>query len=463
LLEHQGQTTGNEPTILPRPKHEEAPLGFSQLAHWQLYELGHRHAIRTVSSATRLLGALDVRLLQQSLTQLAHRHEALRTRIVIRAGTPVQIIDEARGVELEFADLSGRSAHDAESSIDREIEQLILRPIDVSAGPLFSARLLKLGEHEHVFIVAMEHSIADGFSLGVLARDVFTLYEAAVARQASTLPTLQMQLADFAYWQRHAQITCIQKHLAYWDTQLQGCGRLRFPEDRCASAGATLGRGTVSIRIQRELKAELLEWCRARRTTLVLTLFTVYVALVLRWCGECDAVFQYQINGRFSPAIENTIGYFASVLYLRMQLLEDDGFSELLTRATRTYCEAYEHADGSYLATRVPRPEYMRNTVFNWIPRSTPEVSSGLSQGLQSSLNYSPVRFTFPAPPDFELDREPFALFADTGDEVLADVYFSRSRFSLELMERFARSFVVFATAMVRQPQQRIQDIALAR
>jgi len=436
-----------EPRLLPRKQRNAAPATFSQLAHWNLYELEERRAIRTVSFAVRLVGVLDTGALRSSLARLVNRHDALRTRIVIRTGVPTQEIAEAMNCELEIVDAAG------EEAIQRHIEQFILQPVDVTKDPLFSARLLRLRDKTHVLVVVMEHMIADGYSLGIVSRDLFSMYEAIVSDGDAALPQVELQFSDYACWQQSTQLAWIQEQLPYWRSRLKDSGRVRFPQDVQAEGLPYLGRGSVTIHIDRELKSALMEWCRAQRTTLVMALFAAYVATVLRWCMADDAVFQYQTNGRFSSAIENTVGYFASVLYLRLQLREGDRFADLVKRCTYEYCQANEHADFSYLAAQLPRPDFMRNTVFNWIPESTPRRTG--------SLQYSPIRFVFPAPADFELDREPFALFTDLGSEIVADIYFSRNRFSEHSMRRFGCNLVQILSTIVKQPDQCLQAIPL--
>ena len=212
-----------------------------------------------------------------------------------------------------------------------------------------------------------------------------------------------------------------------------------------------------------DLKRELSEWCRLRRTTAAMSLFAAYVGLVLRWCDAPEAVFQYQINGRSSPQIEETIGYFASILFLRVPLLEGDKFIDLVRRVTEEYCEAYEHADFSSITAQRPLPEFARNGRFNWIPLGSLDLDLSRLQGSADELTCAPVRFTYPAPSDFELDREPFMLLADTQQDIVADVYFPLDRFSSTSMQLFLENFRLFIELMVRQPTLKVKTISLQR
>lgn len=463
LLERAAVAEAAEPRLEPRPQPDRAPLAFSQLAHWHFCQLHGRRSIRQVAFATRLRGRLNIDALQQSIAEIVRRHDALRTRIVVCDGIPEQEIAESGDCELEVDDLTAVSERCREVEVKRLIEQLILEPIDITVGPLFGIRLLKLRDDEHVLIVALEHIISDGFSLNILARELSAAYVQALRGRAFSLPTIPMQLADYAVWQRKAQKSWIEKHGAYWNERLAGCQRLRFPEDGSSPTDTHLGWGTVPLRIGRGLKEELREWCRLRQTTVVMSVFAAYVGLVLRWCNVPEAVFQYQSDGRFSSKIENTIGFFASALYLRIALREDDNFVDLMNRATEEYCKAHEHADFCYMTAQVPRPEFTRNTTFNWLPRGSFKADFSDLDGSEDAITCSPIRFAHPMVRNYEMDGEPCVLFLDADDEIVGDVYFPLDRFSVDTMERFGRNFPVFIRALLRQPEERVNDISFCK
>jgi hypothetical protein len=191
-----------------------------------------------------------------------------------------------------------------------------------------------------------------------------------------------------------------------------------------------------------------------------MSVFTAYFGLVLRWCNTSEAVIQYQSDGRANATMENTIGYFASVLFLRVAINEDDSSVDLMNRVTESYCEAYEHADFSYLVARESLPEFARNSGFNWIPRVAKTGITELS-GSELGVTCCPVRFEHPMMKSLEIDAEPSILLSDTDDEIIGEVWFPLNRFSAETMERFGRNFLVFIEALLRQPDATVKGIAL--
>jgi hypothetical protein len=447
-----------EPKLEPRSGRDRAPMACQQLAHWNWYQLNERRAIRQIASATRLRGRLNVEALRESITEIVRRHDALRTRIVVVEGTPVQEISQSGGCQVEWDDLTALSESLREVEVKRLIEKHILDPVDVAEAPLLAVRLLRLGAEEHVLIVAMEHMISDAFSLNVLLREIFTAYVQLLKGQGLSLPEIPLQFPDYAVWQRNSLKSWIEKHGAYWNERITGCQRLRFPEDKMPLTTTRLGWGVVPLRIGMDLKKELREWCRLRRTTLVMSIFTAYVALVLRWCDRSEAVVLYQSDGRFNPEMQNTIGYFASALCLRIRILEDDSFVELMDRVTEEYCKAYEHADSSYFASQMPRPEFLRNSAFNWVPAGT-EFDI---PGLEDAITCAPVDFVDPLSRNLDVDSEPSVLLYDAGEsDTSGEVWFPRNRFSADTMERFGRNFLAFIGALLRQPQERVKDIVL--
>lgn len=446
----------------PRPQScpwvDLAPLAFSQQAHWQLNRLSERPGERQIASVTRLTGKLDIAALERGLREVIRRHDTLRTRIVVLDSTPMQEICGSSNCELTVEDLTDLSEGPRDIEVRRRIVQLIVDPVDVAIPPLFVVRLLRIRDEEHVLIVAMNHMISDMFSISLLLRDLFTAYTQTVNGRAFSLPAIPVQFADYAVWQRTRP--WIEKHGTYWKDTLGDCGRLRFPEDHNLGPTARTGWSTVPLNIGRDIKNELREWCRLTGTTLVMSVFTAYVGLVLRWCNTPESVIRYQSDGRVSPDLENTIGFFASALYLRIALGDDDTFLDVMNRVVKEYCSAYEHADCCYMAAMVPRPEFTRNTVFNWIPQGSKLEPLELD-ATEGSIKWSPVRFSNPMLERFELDHEPGIILFDFDDEVDGHVHFPLNRFSHNTMERFGRNFLMLLTAMVRNPEVHVKDVSL--
>jgi hypothetical protein len=443
-----------------RATSKRAPLTFSQLAHWNLHRLAHRRTSRYVACATRLQGPLDVAKLRNSLTAVIGRHDALRTRILVIDGVPVQEVSADCQFEIPIDDLAEVSPELRENEVKRLFEKEMFEPIDVAGSSLFASRLLRLGEDEHVLIVAMEHIISDGFSLGVLLRDLFATYLQLTKGSAVTTAPGPVQFPDYAIQQRAEEASWLVRHGGYWQERFLKCPRLRFPVNEPMLSRGRSALGVVRFLIERDLKDSLRQWSQVRRATLVMTAFAAYVVLVLRWCKASEGVIAFQSDGRFESDLLGTIGYLAFRLYLRIDLHDDDTFVTLLNRITEEYVRAHEHADFSYWESQPAKPDFTRNTCFNW-RRQELRDEKLVTEVAQSAIRCSRIHFEGRVVEGFELDAEPLIGLLETENEVRGSVQFPLDQFPINAMERFARNYLMLLKAMLENPQARVKQIPL--
>ena len=177
--------------------------------------------------------------MQQSLCEtLVRRHESLRTTFSVVDGDvdsdPVQVIHEPSDCSLDFVDLTGLEEEPRGRETDRLIQEESQRPFDLQQGPLFRARLLRLSDEEHILLLTLHHIVSDGWSQGVLCRELSALYNAFSHGKPSRLPELALQYADYAAWQRSwLQGETLERQIGYWKQNLQGAPTLlELPTDR---------------------------------------------------------------------------------------------------------------------------------------------------------------------------------------------------------------------------------------
>jgi Condensation domain/TubC N-terminal docking domain len=458
FLERVGRGT-SEFKLQRRESGHLAPLTYAQMAYWDSGRRTRRAPIRQIASATRLRGRLRTSLLCESFAEILRRHEALRTRIVLIDGVPMQDIAQTLPCDLRVVDLTAELPTVREQEVGRLLRALILEPFRLDTGPLFAVQLARLRDDEHVLMLALEHMISDAYSLNLLLRDLLAIYAQALSRTAPALRPVCVQLADYAVWQSNVEESWSKDHADYWRQLLEAPAfRLQAPRDAAISGGA--GWGVVSSRITRELKLELRNWCRVRATTFAMGLLTAYAALVLRSCGACGGVFRCVTDGRTQPEIQDTIGCFAAPMYLRLRLDEHESFLDLLSHLTEEYCEAYRHADFHYLQVRASRCEPMRTTIFNWIPRE-PKFDTSVLEGTPDALVCSDVRFFNPLYDGFTMDADPIVLLHDTDDEIQIELLFPRDQFTASVMQTFIDDFLAVIEALLNRPEQKIGDIVL--
>src|SRR6185436_6663696 len=215
------------------------PLSFAQERLWILDQLEPGLTAYNIPLAARLIGSLDVAALRAGLAEIVRRHEALRTRFAVRDGQPVQEVLPFAGLDLPVVDVG--SLPEALRVARREAA----RPFDLEQDSLIRTALLRIGEQEHVLLVNLHHIVSDGWSTGVLLRELSALYPAFLAGRPSPLPELPVQYADFAVWQRRwLRGEALERELAFWRRALEGVPELDLPTDRprrsvTSFAGAT--------------------------------------------------------------------------------------------------------------------------------------------------------------------------------------------------------------------------------
>ncbi|MDB4951182.1 MAG: tycC3, partial [Gemmatimonadetes bacterium] len=335
------------PAVVPIPRAGGVPLSFAQERLWFLDRLQPGGSAYNLPAALRLRGPLDERALERSLAELVRRHESLRTTFGSEGGEPVQVIHPPREWVLVVEDLSTLPAGEREREAGRHARVEAERPFDLAAGPLFRARLLRLGDGEHVLLLVVHHVVFDGWSTGVLLRELGAIYTAFARGRPSPLPEPGLQYADYAGWQgEHLRSGRLDAQLAYWRERLSGApALLELPTDRPRPA-APSHRGAVE---HREVPAALARRLRAlgrqEGATPFMVLLAAFQLLLSKHSGEEDVVVGSPIAGRTRAELEGLVGFFVNTLALRTDLSGDPSFRELLGRVRGVTLGAYAHQE----------------------------------------------------------------------------------------------------------------------
>ncbi|HEX2081445.1 MAG TPA: amino acid adenylation domain-containing protein, partial [Longimicrobium sp.] len=335
------------PPVVPTERTGALPLSFAQERLWFIDRLEPGSAVYNIPVARRLGGALDEAALERALGEIVRRHEALRTVFAEVDGSPMQMIAPFGGFALPVEDLSGLSEADREAALRRRAGEEARRPFDLSAGPLFRAGLLRLGAQEHVLLLCMHHIVSDGWSMGVLYRELSALYAAYREGGESPLEELPVQYADYALWQREQlEGETLERQLGYWKKQLGGApALLELPTDHPRPAVQTFRGARERIELPGELLERLRGLGRREGATLYMVLLGVFQLLLSRYSGSEDVVVGSPIAGRTRREVEELIGFFANTLVLRTDFGGDPSFCELLGRVREVTLGAYEHQE----------------------------------------------------------------------------------------------------------------------
>src|SRR5215213_1766518 len=314
------------------------PLSYAQQRLWFLDQLEPNNPFYNNPAAVRLSGELNVAALEQSLTEIVARHETLRTTFSMVNSQPVQLVSPPGPFTLPVFDLS--DLHGA-------VREEAANGFDLKAGPLLRVRLLRLGEREHVLLLTMHHIVSDGWSMGVLVRELCALYEAFLQGKESPLAPLTVQYADYAQWQReHLAGEVLEQQLQYWREQLAGAPPLlELPADRPRPAVQSFRGARESVWLGAELTRELQELSRAQGVTLFMTLLAGFAVLLWRCTGRQDIVVGTDVANRTRKETEGLIGFFINQLVLRVDLSGNPTVSQLLRRVREITLGAYDRRE----------------------------------------------------------------------------------------------------------------------
>ena len=342
----------------------------------------------------RLLGRLDTSALKESIEIVLQRHESLRTRFVSVDGAPRQQIDPPRGYTLEITDLARVPSGNVETEARRVAQQFQREAIDLSVGPIFDTKLLRLSTDDHVLLLGLDHIMADAVSCVVLNREIWSVYHTLLQGLPSTLPPLAVQFADYAIWQQKVYELWRKEHEGYWRKRLEGAPHLRLPANESAASSNPSTWRTVHVPLSRSLSERLHAISQRERVLLPLLVLTMYASAVSRWCHQEDLVISFVSHGRHGrPELESMIGLLANVLHLRLRIAQEDHFRDILKRVNVEFYSAFGRQDFGWLPDLIPNCP--GEPFFNWMPsnwtRRTADPCSDSDSRLKIQLFPVPI------------------------------------------------------------------------
>jgi amino acid adenylation domain-containing protein len=326
---------------------ERLPLSYAQQRLWFIEQLEPGNIMYNCVGATRLEGELNLAALEWVINEVIRRHEVLRTRIDVEGDAPAQVIEEWEPRRLELEDLRGLTPEERDEKAKQVISDESKAGFDLIRGPLMRVKLLKLGDAEHIMLLAMHHIVSDAWSIGVLAREVGELYGVAIEGRASNLPELKIQYADYACWQRRYMTGAVlEGHLAYWKRQLAGdLPTLRLPTDHPQPTASSRRGASQTLILPAELSQSLTALSQREGVTLFILLLAAFKTLLYKYTAQEDIIIGATVANRTRAEIEPLIGFFVNMLPLRTDLSRDPKFIELLKRVKEVALGAYAHQD----------------------------------------------------------------------------------------------------------------------
>ena len=355
-------------TITPKMSSGVTPLSFEQQRLWFLDQIDPKNPVYNSYRAWRLCGSLNREALRKAFETIVARHEVLRAVIQVVDGKACQVTNKEWAFQFPCIDLRTYSSQLLELTSKEITYQESKTPFDLSQGPLFRAKLLRLDDEDHVLLISMHHIISDGWSFGILHREIGTLYEAFENGDSSPSPELPLQFGDYALWQKEwFQGTRLDKLLSYWKPQLSNLTPLHLPTDHPRPSKSTYKGSRLGFTIGKGMTTKLKDLSQHERVTLFMTLVACFKILLYRYSGQEDIVVGIPIHNRKYREVEPLIGMFVNTLVLRSDLSGNPSFRELLQRVRDTSLGAYEHQALPFdklVAELQPERDASRNPLF---------------------------------------------------------------------------------------------------
>ncbi len=333
------------PRIERLPERKALPLSFAQQRLWFMHQLEPESTAYNLPAAARFSGPLEPAMLARALSAIVCRHEVLRTVFSGVGENAVQVMTEARSCDLPLIELTGLPKEERERAAEALAARHAATVFKLRSGPVLRAQLVRLAPEEHFVLLAMHHIASDAWSFGILLREVGILYEAFRQGEASPLPELRIQYADFSSWQRDwLQGAVLESQISYWKQKLAALPSVRLPVARARRGGPGRLDSTTRL-LPQELIAAAKDLSRREGATLFMALMAVFLILLRRISGQEDLVIGTDVAGRSRLETEGLIGLFVNQLVLRTDLSGNPGFRETLARVRETLLGAYVHQD----------------------------------------------------------------------------------------------------------------------
>ncbi|HEV8331152.1 MAG TPA: amino acid adenylation domain-containing protein, partial [Steroidobacteraceae bacterium] len=435
-----------------------APLTSAQQRLWFIDRLEGTSIAYHIPLAVRMRGELQRAALEAALNAMAERHDALRTIIRESHGAAVQLTAPDARVPLRIVDLMAIAADQREQQVIEQQRGDLVARFDLEQGPLLRATLMRLAHDEHVLLITMHHIVSDGWSIGILNRELAALYEGFTTGREASLPALPVRYADYARWeQARLDLPQLQAQLAYWESHLAGAPTLlELPADRPRPFAQTYRGATVPVAIEPQIVAELRSLSRRLDLTLAMTLHAAWSITLAKLSGQEDIVVGMPIANRGRTEIEGIIGFFVNTIAVRTRFDPDMSVVELLRQVKQAMLAAYAHQDvpfGKVVEALQPVRSLSHSPIFQVmvalqnVPRSVAQVS-GLGW-LEQDVPQQTAQFDL------------LLALQETDGSVTGTLNYATDLFDAATVERWAAHFRHVLKAMVAAPNRAVSRLQM--
>ena len=457
LLEREGLSS-QEWNFAPVEAGRRIPLSWTQRRLWFLDRLKPGSDLYNIAVACEMHGNLNVPALERSLKEIIRRHGALRTRLVVEDGEPVQEVETSIEFRLQVLDLSNQG--DAESRRKRA-QEIVTResakPFDLENTPLLRGALIRLGKLEHILALVIHHIVVDEWSMGILDQEMAVLYAAYVQGQESPLKEMPIQYADYTIWQSQwLQGEIFVRQMEYWKKQLAGMMEvLELPTDKPRLAMAQ-HRGSMELAvIDGSYWEKMKSFGRQEDASAFMTVLAIYQVLLSRYAGQMDFGVGTPITNRNRVRLEGMIGFCVNTLIMRADLRGEPTFREVVGRVRAATLEAFDHQDvplEKLVEELSPERQVSGSPLF--------QVMFTFMSGTAAQPGLPGVEVR-PIVPETTTSKCDLALFAMDGEFPKIAFNYDTELFEPGTIQRMLRHFGQILASAIAEPDLRIRDLQM--
>src|SRR5258706_4202044 len=434
------------------------PLSFAQQRLWFLDQLEPGIPAYNIPIAFRINGPLDHATLEKSFDEILRRHESLTTTFKTSGLEAFQFVARPTVFRLPVIELENLPMPQREAQARRLVTLDALAPFNLSTGPLIRISLIRLDDEDHIVTVTMHHIISDGWSRGIIVREMAALYGAFAANRPSPLPDLPIQYADYAVWQRDFLTGAVlESHLSYWMENLREAPPvLNLPADRPRPPIQTFSGASEPFQLPDGLAQKLQALGAGNKASLFMVLVGAFNALLYRYTGQEDLVIGTPVANRNKAELEGLIGFFINSLALRTDVSGDPTFLELLARVREVTLGAYVHQELPFekiVEALQPDRNLSHSPIYQiaFILENTPRAEVQTQELVLTPLRTEGVNSKF----DLTL------ALAQFGSNLLGSVEYNTDLFDRSTIERMITHYVRILEAVVENPEMKFSQMPL--
>ncbi|MBF0120452.1 MAG: AMP-binding protein [Desulfobacterales bacterium] len=443
--------------IQPVPRDKTLlPLSYSQKRLWFLDQLDGQSHVYNICGAVKLIGKLDVVVLERAFNEIIRRHEILRTSFLTVDGQPIQSIAYEFKLSIPVLNIEKLSKYEQDAEIKRKIFEHAQNDFNLSKIPLIKAELLCISPNENILLITIHHIISDGWSSEIIIKEASVLYDAYISGKQSPLNELSIQYADYAVWQiKSLSGETFEKQITYWKNHLKGApSLLKLPTDKPRPPLQTFNGNTKTFEIDRDITKRIQNISRESETSLFMVVYAAFSILLYKYSGQDDIVIGSPIANRHYREIEPLIGFFANTLALRTNLSGNPTFREVLKQVQQVILDAHCNQDlpFEYLVDAIkPERSLSHSPLFQvmFVFQSVP-----VENIFSSNLVMIPLEESYPVS-KFDLTLS----IKETKEKMIGSFEYNTDLFEYETIERMSEHFMVLLSGIIDAPNKSIAKL----